>query len=91
MLTLDACLAVGGWFSSDGSDTLGSGLLVEVLVPKVHSGPTMNLQKTLCIICYSSIIVNTHWLQRACPVGAAGVLLGSSRKLSHDHSLSTKD
>ena len=36
MLTLDTCLAVGGWFSSDGSDTLGSGLLVEVLVPKVH-------------------------------------------------------
>ena len=36
VLTLDACLAVGGWFSSDGSDLLGSGLLVEVLVPKVH-------------------------------------------------------
>ena len=37
ILTLDTGLAVlGGWFSSDGSDTLGSGLLVEVLVPKVH-------------------------------------------------------
>ena len=36
MLTLGICSAMGGWFSSDEPVTLGSGLLVEVLVPNVH-------------------------------------------------------
>ena len=35
VLTLDSCLAVGGWFSSDGPVTLESCLHVEVLVPSV--------------------------------------------------------
>ena len=36
VLTLDACLVVGGWFSSGDPVDLGSGLLVEVLVSNVH-------------------------------------------------------